>query len=377
MSARPRLTILSPSFNHAAFVRECVASVQAQEFSDWEMLLLDDGSSDGTPDLAEAIGEERLRVVRLPHRGLAALGETYRQGAMLARGEWLAILEADDLWPPEKLQIQAPDMDDADLALSAGRFWIRREGQADVLAPPELPPEPLASNEPLGSVARLMLDPKWLTFTFPVTVLMRASALMASGGFLQPEGLPLVDYPTFLRTCLHGSWRFHPEPLGIWRRHEASTTLSKWPEILEGCYRFASEYSGRRFRNLPIDPAEWERLERAWEFFQVNRLVAMGRALARERRFEAAKSAFGRAREFSLGPRDRVALPMASLLCAARLSPDFAFRLVGTAGARQGRAEAAGDWLFRTDQDPQEFRRWPLGPSASVEAKPKASPPRD
>ncbi|HRK22833.1 MAG TPA: glycosyltransferase family A protein, partial [Fimbriimonadaceae bacterium] len=122
MSRAPAVSILTPTYRHAAFIESTIASVQAQTFEDWEMLVLDDGSDDGTADLAEAIGDPRVRVFREPHRGIERLEETYNRGLAEARGDLVAILEGDDLWPAEKIAIQVPDFDDPSVVLSAGKM---------------------------------------------------------------------------------------------------------------------------------------------------------------------------------------------------------------------------------------------------------------
>ena len=98
----PRFSIVMPCFNAATTLPETLASLRAQTFSDWELLCVDDGSSDATLDLiqAEARRDTRVRVLRNPGKGPSAA----RNLALPeARGDILAFCDADDLWEPEKL----------------------------------------------------------------------------------------------------------------------------------------------------------------------------------------------------------------------------------------------------------------------------------
>jgi glycosyltransferase involved in cell wall biosynthesis len=105
-SAVPRVSVITPVWNAADTLAATVASVQAQSLPDWEMLLVDDGSSDGSRALAErlAAGDGRIRVLGWgDNRGAAAARNA---GIRAARGRHIAFLDADDLWRPEKLAVQ-------------------------------------------------------------------------------------------------------------------------------------------------------------------------------------------------------------------------------------------------------------------------------
>ncbi len=112
--AAPAVSIVTPVWNAAVTLAETVASVRAQTFPDWEMLLVDDGSTDGSRALAEglAAADPRLRVlVQAGNTGAAA---ARNRAIRAARGRFIAFLDADDLWRPEKLARQVP-------ALQAGQ----------------------------------------------------------------------------------------------------------------------------------------------------------------------------------------------------------------------------------------------------------------
>lgn len=102
----PSVSVITPVWNAADTLAETVRSVQAQTYTDWEMLLIDDGSRDGSQALAEQLAgsDPRLRLQALAeNRGAAAARNA---GIAAARGRYVAFLDADDLWRPEKLAVQ-------------------------------------------------------------------------------------------------------------------------------------------------------------------------------------------------------------------------------------------------------------------------------
>ena len=99
--------MITPVWNAAATLAATVASVRAQSFADWEMLIVDDGSTDGSRALAERLAAEepRLRLLGWGRRNRGAAAAR-NAGIRAARGRFIAFLDADDLWYPEKLARQ-------------------------------------------------------------------------------------------------------------------------------------------------------------------------------------------------------------------------------------------------------------------------------
>lgn len=103
---RPICSIVVPAYNAARYLPDCVRSVLAQSFSDWELLIVDDGSTDGTAACIRAFAAQdaRIRYVAQPRNlGVAA---ARNRGVAEARGEWIALLDGDDAWLPDKLSRQ-------------------------------------------------------------------------------------------------------------------------------------------------------------------------------------------------------------------------------------------------------------------------------
>lgn len=96
------ISVVIPLYNKAATIEAAIASVRAQTFADWELVVVDDGSTDAGPQVVEALARQdaRVRCIRQPNGGVAAARNA---GLQAARSEWVALLDADDHWRPEHL----------------------------------------------------------------------------------------------------------------------------------------------------------------------------------------------------------------------------------------------------------------------------------
>ncbi len=115
------VSIITPAYKALAFVGEAIRSVQAQDFADWEMLVVDDGSPDGTAAEVDryAAADPRVKLIRQPNAGPAMA----RQAALdVATGRYVAFLDSDDYWLPGKLGRQLEFMAARDAAVSFTRF---------------------------------------------------------------------------------------------------------------------------------------------------------------------------------------------------------------------------------------------------------------
>ena len=127
----PAVSVITPVFNAERYIGAAIESVLGQSASDWELLVIDDGSTDGTPDVVrEYAGDPRLRVVRREHRGLSA---ARNEGVSKATGRLLAFLDADDLWRPEYLERMVSMLDRKPEAVLAFAGWRYVDGVGTVL----------------------------------------------------------------------------------------------------------------------------------------------------------------------------------------------------------------------------------------------------
>lgn len=107
------VSVIMPVHNGAQFLREAIESALAQDYTPVEIIVVDDGSTDATPQILASFGS-RIRHIRQTNSGAAAARNAALQAS---RGEYLAFLDADDLWLPQKLRVQIdylgshPDVD--------------------------------------------------------------------------------------------------------------------------------------------------------------------------------------------------------------------------------------------------------------------------
>lgn len=177
MNAQGLISIITATYNHEQYIGECIESVLSQTYPFWEMIIIDDGSTDKTAEVALGYKDPRIQYVRQENNGIYKLAETYNHALRLSKGELVAILEGDDYWPANKLAIQVKDFDNPDVVLSFGKFQVIQGGKPLMVLPPESLPEEARVNRPIGRGAFYMMDPNYLTFCFPVSVVIRAKTL--------------------------------------------------------------------------------------------------------------------------------------------------------------------------------------------------------
>jgi len=127
---RSAVSVVLPAYNAARTLAGSIASVRAQTWSDWELIVVDDGSRDATAELAQELGrlDRRIRLIRQRNRGVSAARNA---GIDAARGRYLAFLDADDRWLPRKLARQLEFMQSIDSPFSATAYrrqWGARLG---------------------------------------------------------------------------------------------------------------------------------------------------------------------------------------------------------------------------------------------------------
>lgn len=122
------LSVIMPVYNVEAYVAEAILSVLAQSFEDFELIIVDDGSTDRSADVCRSFNDPRIRLIHQSNRGLAGARNT---GIAAAQGRYLAFLDSDDRWLPEKLALHIIHLDNnptIGVSFSSSRF-IDLKGQ--------------------------------------------------------------------------------------------------------------------------------------------------------------------------------------------------------------------------------------------------------
>ena len=269
---KPTVSVVIPTYNRAALLREALESVFAQSFSDYEVIVVDDGSTDGTPRMIEQYAD-RVLYIWQENRGAA---EARNRGTAAARGEWIAFLDSDDMWHREKL---------ARCLERAGS-----EAEAAIIFHPMVEIDD-AGRRVRGRSKRAVegriVDELFAhCFVHTPTVVVRRKVLEEVGGF-DSELTVCEDYQLWLRMALRHAFSMVAEPLALRRLHQKRLSKSTMyrnmvlrAEMLE---RFYDELGGR------------ESLQRRGALRRLARVFrSAGKANLRARRYADAHALFKR-----------------------------------------------------------------------------------
>jgi glycosyltransferase involved in cell wall biosynthesis len=209
MSKAPKVSVVTSVYNGEKYIEECVQSILHQSFEDFEFILLDNGSTDGTAELLDRINDPRVRVVHQENLGIS---QSLNKGVHLARGELIVRLDADDVSYPHRLEHQVKFMDaNKDYVLCGGGYqrWI------DGSLSPQTVPLPLTDHDIRRCLSRFN----------PIAhsaVVFRKDAFLQVGGY-DRHLLFTQDYDLWIRLMKIGKACNLEENLGFVRFYEAST----------------------------------------------------------------------------------------------------------------------------------------------------------
>lgn len=292
------VTVITPTYNHERFIGPCIDSVLRQTYQTWEQIIIDDGSTDSTGEIVAAYRDPRIRYERQVNQGPFELAKTYNHALSLAKGELIAILEGDDLWPHDKLATLVPAFQDDAVVLAFGeRVDIDTKGRRQrrktrTARLREHLPHSILFNNPVDTATRYMLLEDGRSLVHPCTVIMRRQALERIGGFQYVPGLPLTDYPTFLELSLTGRFHFTRQTMGYLRRHEHSITVCHARTIHEAVSRFATEFLEKHAGTVILSPAERYRIESSWRAVDDRLHFSEGRMLLLQKSWSSARTHF-------------------------------------------------------------------------------------
>jgi len=292
MSLTPLVSIITPTYNHEKYIGACIESVLRQSYTNWELIIVNDGSTDRTSDVIReyATRDHRIKQFDRLNVGIFQLAQTYNFALQEAKGEYIAILEGDDVWVPEKLAIQVPlIIRDKDVVLCWGRATsvIEDVGNVHENHPRNGKKNGVYyNNQPTGTIFNVIFD----DFLPPLTFLIRRTFLEKTGGFIQSHSFPAVDLPTVLALSKLGKFHFVDAVLGSWRLHASQTTKSNSVNIVLG----SSEIVREHYRNL--DPEIRKNIIYDERFINrfYKKLIVIG--YARSGRFKLIKKDFKGAR---------------------------------------------------------------------------------
>jgi glycosyltransferase involved in cell wall biosynthesis len=220
----PLVTVVIPAFNRVDSIRIAVNSVLSQSYGHLEVLVVDDGSTDGTMEQLTDIKDVRLRLFSNPYNmGVSAARNT---GIRNARGAWVAFQDSDDEWMPRKLEKQMAQIASLGPDCVGGYCGMTIVGSPSTL-PSETSSERYYPDEKLGIREGDILSTLLRTNLISTqTLVARHDLLTRIGGF--DEALPaLVDWDCVLRLARLGPFAFVDEPLVRQYFSENSITRSR------------------------------------------------------------------------------------------------------------------------------------------------------
>jgi glycosyltransferase involved in cell wall biosynthesis len=249
----PRVSVIIPTYNRAGLLPQTIQSALDQTFADLEILVVDDGSTDGTEQVVQKFADSRLIYIRQAHSGLPAVARN--TGLRHARGEYIAFLDSDDLWLPEKLALQVQYMDaHRELGLSYSNAYQFVHDPGTHNSRPMVDTAVVKSGHTFERLYGRQVIPN-------LTVMIRASVLEKAGTFdSDPRLMANEDYEYWLRIAYHYPIGFLDRPLALYRQHPegiskaaVATCLAKlWLiEKLDGLYPdFVERHADQRRRWL-------------------------------------------------------------------------------------------------------------------------------
>jgi len=255
----PKVSVVIPTYNRARFVTKAINSVLAQTYRDFEIIVVDNGSTDDTKSAVQSYGS-RVRYIRQTHCGVSSARNL---GVTKARGKWMAFLDSDDEWMPQKLEVQMAQVEQRpDLCAHLTNMVLNSsKGQKRELFSirgfSDSPTKTVVLERPLITALKYQ-------FASPCCLLAEREALISTGLF--DSRLTIYeDLDLAYRLALQGPWGISSLPLvNVYRRDEPPIDLSRQHRVdrIYSCESLVSIYSKLR-RDARLNKAERREISRA------------------------------------------------------------------------------------------------------------------
>lgn len=234
----PVVTIVIPTYNQAPLLHLALRSVIDQTFENWQAVIVNNYSDDETHDVVQSFGESRFELVNFRNHGVIAASRN--KGVELATGAWIAFLDSDDLWLPEKLERCVGVMSEAVDLISHREATF--QGERDISVSP--------ARQPRDADFRNLLF-KGNCFS-PSALLVRKSMLEKVNGFsVEPELITVEDYDLWLRLAENGARvQFVDDVLSRYRLHSGNNTAAVQRHMNASLYAVERHFANLHPRGL-------------------------------------------------------------------------------------------------------------------------------
>jgi glycosyltransferase involved in cell wall biosynthesis len=202
--SKPTVSIIIPVYNRANLIGRCIRSVLEQTYSDFELIVVDDGSTDNTAEMIRRFSDRRIEILTVPENRGAQFARN--MGIQHAVGKYIAFQDSDDEWTNNKLDKQVEVLDKAgpEVGLVYSGYWnVRGNSRVYLPSPATRPKE--------GDLHKILLMGNFITTQ---TVLLKAECL-ARAGLFDERLTRLQDWELWLRISHYYLFRFIDEPLVI------------------------------------------------------------------------------------------------------------------------------------------------------------------
>jgi len=233
MNKNTLVSLITPTYNHEKYIEQCIESVLGQTYPHWEMIVVDDASTDNTAYIIEKYAgkDKRIRMIRHSRNwGMYRLAESYNQALDFSSGKYISVLEGDDYWPAGKIEKQLKMFINSKIVGTFGQCTVVT-ASGRTIARDQSGLRPYFRRffqDYCGSVFEpLLLKP---CFIPSVTVMANREALIKTGKFRQPLEVAVVDHPTWLALSLEGPFYGSKQILGYYRKHLNSQSLVRVAE---------------------------------------------------------------------------------------------------------------------------------------------------
>jgi glycosyltransferase involved in cell wall biosynthesis len=241
MSAPPTVSVLLPVYNSRRYLDEAIGSILRQTFSDFELIAVDDGSTDGSGDILKKLAAQdaRIKIISRPNTGIAG---ALNDAIAAASGEFFARMDADDIASPTRLEMQVRFLrEHPEIVLLGSRVRLIDPFGVTLYE----------SNHRLthDEIEQEMLNGIGWAVVHPVSM-MRAAAVRTAGGY-RPDRVPTEDLDLFLRMSEIGKVANLPDILLQYRQHHASANHTRVEEQNRNKRVILTEAYARRGLTLP------------------------------------------------------------------------------------------------------------------------------
>ena len=273
-----KISVIMPVYNSEKFIRQALESILNQDYRDLELIVVDDGSTDGSAEVVRSLSDSRVRYFYQANKGVRRLAETINVGLAKASGDLVTMFPSDDLCEAGRFSVQAKVFEDPGVVLSFGKMRVVDDRGAHI-GETKLP------NELQGVLSQpdaLRVAYTLANFIPQPTVMFRRSALASVGGYSQPGYMYAEDYPTQMKFVGLGRWVYIDQFLARYRLHGGQMTRTHVMPM----YRTDARYRLSLLKCLGDDVlarAGWDRREaRKYVIRQMNYgYFAAGLAFAR------------------------------------------------------------------------------------------------